>query len=472
MGLTVRFAALVAAAALVVTSVAQGQPEPDSLARVELLQNTLAAVADEVRPSVVAIRADRRVGMYDPGADNTAPPDDQISRQFPESVIPAVGSGIVISADGLILTNEHVIHNADPESIEVLIAGERYAVRGITSDPRSDLAVLRIDARSLKPLRLGDLSTVRQGHFAIVMGNPFGSASDNHGTPALSFGVISALGQDLTHKLDPGRYYGNLIQTDARINPGNSGGPLLNIKGEVIGLNTAISTRSGGNEGVGYAIAIDERTKEIITQLSRGEEVEYGYLGVRLAPPKTGDLQPPEGASPGGALIMDVEFGTSAAAAGLQAGDLVVKFAGRPVDSVDQLIRLVGAARVGVKVTMTVCRNQRRLNLTVVPARREGLPRGVNIEVPLSWRGMQLASPTPEIRKAYHLPDVVRGVVVTRLEPGGPADRAGLEPGQVIRQVNQVPVKGLRRLRQIAPDLAGPVKIILDADPPIELTLP
>ncbi len=474
MGACARFSDLLAAAAVLITApLAGAQPDPGDLARIEVLQNTLAAVAEEVRPSVVAIRADRHLEPADcPGAD-PVPPDDEVHRRLLERTFPAVGSGVITHADGLILTNEHVIHDAEPDAIEcVLTGGERYTVQGITTDPRSDLAVLRIDARGLKPVRLGDVSTVRQGHFAIVMGNPFGSASDGQGKPAMSFGVISALGQDLTRKLDPHRYYGNLLQTDARINPGNSGGPLLNIRGEVIGLITAISSRSGGSEGVGYAIAIDKRTRQIIAQLARGETVEYGYLGVGLKDATLEDRKRAGRADQGGAVIDTVQSGMPATDAHLQPGDVVVAFDGESVQSADQLARLVGAARIDITVNMMIWRGGKRLTVAVAPTRRQDAIKGVNIEMPLSWRGMTLENPTSKVRARFELPEATAGVVVTHVEAGGAAEQAGLRPGQVIRQIGGEPVKGVRRLREIAPDLTGPLTIIVDADPPAEMTLP
>ena len=263
-----------------------------SFQQIETLQNTLAAIAEEVSPSVVAIRATRTVnvedGRGDPFPDSDAPsetaPDGSRPARGEPLKYPAVGTGIVIREDGVILTNEHVVLNSEPAEIVVTLAdGETYRAREVMSDPRRDLAIIRIDAKGLKPARLGDLSTVRQGHFAIVMGNPLGSASDGKGKPAMSFGIVSALDRQITQQLDPmaRKNYGNLIQTDAKVNPGNSGGPLLNIKGEVIGVTTAIATRSGASQGVGYAIPISARTKEVIAELIRGEEVEYGFLGVR-----------------------------------------------------------------------------------------------------------------------------------------------------------------------------------------------
>lgn len=287
--------------------------------------------------------------------------------------MPTIGTGMIVDANGLILTNEHVVHGAKPDQITCVLAnGDRYMAQSVQFDLRSDLAIVRIDARNLPVLKLGDARTVRQGHFAIVLGNPFGLAWDSQGKPAMSFGIISALGRPLTRQLDPGgeRYYGNLIQTDARINPGNSGGPLLNIRGEVIGVTTAISTRSGSSEGVGYAIPMTEGVRAIVERLKSGQEVEYGFLGVRLDWPTPEARKVSGGPSSGGALITEVESGTPAEQSKLSPGDLVVQFDGAEVEDADQLIRLVGAAQVGVPVDVTYYRGGAKRTVQVVPARR------------------------------------------------------------------------------------------------------
>ncbi len=437
---------------------ALAEPDLGDLAQVETLQKTLADVADEVRPSVVAIRADRRVATLLDESEEKKLPDDEVHRRLREHVIPAVGSGVVISPDGLILTNEHVIQNAEPDHIEcVLSDGSTYTVQAIASDPRSDLAVIRIDARDLKSARLGDVEAVKQGHFAIVMGNPFGSAFDSHGDPAMSFGIVSALGRELSQQLDPhgDRYYGNLIQTDARINPGNSGGPLLNIRGEVIGINTAISTRSGSSEGVGYAIPISWRTRQIIERLSQGEPVEYGFLGVGLEAPSPRDRTIAGAPSDGGARIKDVFFGTPAAEAELESGDIIVEFNGEPVGDVDHLIRLVGAAQVGVKVDATLYRNKKRLTVGIVPDLRP--VKGV--EVSFVWRGLRLGNITPETRSEFDLSSTAEGVVVLQVQSDSPAAKAGFEPGQVVRKLGDLEVRNIRLLHEVRPQLEGPIKV-------------
>jgi serine protease Do len=322
------------------------------------------------------------------------------------------------------------------------------------------------------------LSNVRQGHFVVALGNPYGTATENNGRPAMSFGVISGLGMELTRQLDPlgERYYGNLIQTDARIHPGNSGGPLLNLKGELIGINTAISTSSGSSEGIGYAISIDKRTRDIIARLSRGEKIEYGYLGVDLDVPSVADRSAAGAPRSGGALVRDIRPGTPAAAAKLQAGDVIVEFDGQHVHDRDHLVRLVGASRVDVEVVVLVYRAKKQIRLQARPERR---PTELRVAVSVSpppesflWRGMKLTDLSPSNRRSHNIADDIQGVIVTQVFTDGPADKAGIRPGEVLRKIGDVEIKGLRRLKEITPSLSGPLKIVMLSDNDQAVTLP
>lgn len=453
----------------------EAQPAPADLAQVETLERTLVAVAEMIRPSVVAIRANRPMDGSDTQEAPELPPSSGVRqgssrRGRPEDRrYPSVGSGVILSSEGQVLTTEHVVAGAQPDDITcILSGGESYRVQEVYADPRSDLAVLTIDAKGLKPVVLGDLATVKQGQFAVVMGNPFGSALESRGRPVMSFGVVSALGRGLNQQIDPlmtQRYYGNLIQTDARINPGNSGGPLLNLKAEVIGINVAISSRSGGSEGVGYAIPMSARTKEIIAALGRGEEVEYGFLGVGLR--SATDEESRGNAGSTGAVVDSIERGTPAAAADLRVGDIIVAVDGHPARDADEAIALVGGARVGVAMQLAFRRGSQRLTARVVPARRK-----VAGPDTFSWRGMRLAYPDWEVCRSHKLPVDVRGAVVTEVEPGGPAERAGLRPSQVISQIAGTTIQGIRYLPRITARLSGPVKIVVVGEPPMEKTLP
>lgn len=446
-------------------------PSLGDLRQVEALQRVLTSVADTVRPSVVAIRTQRR--SNESSAVDAL--DDESRNAARGRLLPAVGSGVVIAADGLILTNHHVVENTDPERITCALAdGRSYPAVSVTSDPRSDLAVVRIAAADLTPIRMGDVGNVRQGHFVVAMGNPYGTASDNAGRSAMSFGVVSALGQELSRQLDPlgESYYGNLIQTDARINPGNSGGPLLNLKGELIGINTAIATHTGGAEGVGYAISIDQRVRDIIVRLARGETIEYGYLGVDLEVPSVADRSAAGAPRSGGALVREVRPGTPAAAARLQAGDVIVEYDGQRVQDRDHLVRLVGASHIDTEVGIVVWRDKRQLRLNVRPDRRPTDLRLAGALGSFWWRGMKLTDLSPANRRAHRIPDDVEGVLITQIDPNGPAPQAGIRPGQVLRQVGDIPIRNLQRLREIAPSLSGPLKLIVLGDKDQDVALP
>lgn len=446
-------------------------PSLGDFAEMERLQATLADVAEEAAPSVVAIRAEKR-GRATTTSD--APDSSPPYRQTPsplrprETRYPVVGSGMILRSDGVILTNEHVVADAAPEDIVCTLSnGDSYTVRAVTSDRRSDLAVLRIDARDLSEARLGDARQLKKGHFAIVMGNPFGIAAE--GKPAMSFGIISELGRPLTRQLSPDdqRYYGNLIETDARINLGNSGGPLLNLRGEVIGITTAVSTRSGGHEGVGYAIPMDQRTRSIVDQLVRGEIVEYGYLGIRLDSPNQTERRRAGSPAGLGALVRQVEDNTPAAKSKLRSGDVIVEFDGSPVQDIDELIRMVGAARVGVPVAVTFYREGIRQTLEVSPARREVTP-GVNYLPPLSWRGLKLADLTPELRDRYAIGADTSGVVITEIDQAV-VDRVDaplrdeIQEGVIVSQINGMAVDSLYQLKRTIAEADGPVKVSLVA---------
>jgi len=448
-------------------------------AELHRLQELLAEVADRVRPSVVAIQSLRPATLV----RRSDAPDRRHAARTPDhaseatSKLVSVGSGVIIDSDGLVLTNEHVIRGAAPGEIFCLLSnGRSCTVRDVASDPRRDLAVLRIDATGLVPARLGDVASVRQGYFVIVLGNPLGTASADHGRPAMSFGVVSALGRDLTWQLDAGaddRYYGNLIQTDAPIHPGNSGGPLLNIEGEVIGISTALSIADGTAHAVGYAIPMSDWTKRIVARLARGQEVAYGFIGVGLRPTTEEDLRfcgEADAAPPalyGGAVVTTVGLGTPAADAHLQEGDVLLEINGRRIEDVDTVIRRIGQAPIGVRLELTVCRRGYRLLVPVIPARRKTPAPNT-----MTWRGMTLADPDWAVCRRFKLPADVQGLVVTEIVPGGPADQAKLRVGQVVSRIGGVPVFSVRRLPWITAGLAGPIRVTTADSPSTEKILP
>jgi len=340
------------------TAVSAQPPTHYDLADLKALEQAFVDLAEKVRPSVVAVRTYR--------TRNTGK-DTLVKIPFSQ------GSGFVIDAGGYVVTNRHVIEGAD--SIMVILEnGLRYDATVVRYDERSDLAVIKVEAADLTPVRFGDVGTVKVNQWAFACGNPFGLANED-GRASVTYGVVSALGRQMTDRLpanDQVHYYGNLIETSAAINPGSSGGPLFNLDGEVIGVVTAIESASGVNEGRGFAIPIEKNTRGILETLKAGKEVRYGFLGVTVD-----DVEPPDSRQVvdtgrfRGAKITRIDPPSSpAGAAGLKANDIVIEFDGIPVEGKDQLVRLVGFTPVGREVTVTYLRRQVKHKATVTIADR------------------------------------------------------------------------------------------------------
>lgn len=338
-------------------------PARYGLADLKALEESFVQLAEQVRPSVVSIRCYelQQLGLTDSSAV-----------KLPISQ----GTGFVIDSEGYIATNRHVIEDADEISI-IFYDGMRYVAEVVEEDIRSDLAVLRIKAKGLTPVRFGNLANVRVNQWSFACGNPFGLAFDNYGNTSVTYGVVSALGREMTRQLvDDTRvhYYGNLIETSATINPGNSGGPLFNLDGEVIGVVTAIETSSGVSEGHGYAIPIDKNTLRILKTLQSGEIVRYGFLGIEVI-----DLEPPiskrvaDSQIPRGARIIQISpIDGPAAKADLKIDDVVIEFNGTPVQNSDHLVRLVQYTPVGADVEIKYLRrNVKRFTRLFLADRNE-----------------------------------------------------------------------------------------------------
>jgi len=405
-----------------------------------------AAVAKRAVPAVVSIRVEKTfdTGMGGRPQQFNDPFDffgDEFLRRFlPERRFEAPrrftqvgqGSGFLISKDGYILTNNHVVGDADKIRVR-LHDGREFDAKRIGSDPKTEVAVIKIEGDSLAYLRKGDSAALEIGEWVIAVGNPFGLGE------SVTVGVVSAKGRA---SLDIGDVdYQDFIQTDAAINPGNSGGPLLNIAGEVVGINTAIYSQNGGYQGIGFAIPFN-LADAIREQLVRTGKVVRGYLGIHIQE-ITRDLAESMGLkSRSGILVADVAQGSPADKAGLRQEDVILKLNGGEVVSVNSFRNDISGARPGTEVTLTIRREDR---VWEVKARTGSLPGSADtaaISSPGEEKDLSevLGLNVAELTRAdadKHGYGINDGVLVSAVEPGGAAALAGIRPGNLISNVNR-----------------------------------
>jgi serine protease Do len=444
---TIRRAALAAApAALVAAALAAhglAAAPPDATAPADsprafaqMLSRAFRDAAATISPSVVNITSITKADV--PEAGESAPIPDELFRRFfgddagqwppfrfqpmPTPELHGEGSGVITRADGYVLTNNHVVDGAT--TVEVTLAdGRSFTATVVGTDPESDLAVIHIDASDLPAARIGDSDALSPGDWVVAVGNPFGL---DHTVTA---GIVSAKG-----RADVGvSTYEDFIQTDAAINPGNSGGPLVNLAGEVVGINTAIRSATGGSDGIGFAIPINLAARVADELVERGR-VDRGWLGVSVQP-LTPELSEAFDHSGGGALVADVVEGTPAAEAGLRSGDIITRAGGKAIDSPRALVNAVGAMRPGESLTVTVDRRGREETLRVTLAERPREMRRAATPLaktaPPKALGLEVQALTPDLAREIGT-SAERGVLVTAVAPGSAAERAGLRAGDVI----------------------------------------
>lgn len=414
-----------------------------------------ADLVERLSPAVVNIATSQRVqGVEDLPRFPPGSPMERFNEGLGESAaqITSLGSGFIISADGVVVTNNHVIEAAD--AIEVILQnGQRFEATVVGRDPATDIAVLRMHARTPLPyVNMGDSDTARVGDVVLAIGNPFGLGG------SLSVGVVSARNRNI----DAGRY-DDFIQTDAAINRGNSGGPLFNTDGEVIGVNTAILTPTGASVGVGFATPTSI-VRPVVDQLVRYGETRRGWLGVRLANLNRAAAERAGYAGESGAVITRITPGGPAAAAGLRAGDIVLKFGGRDIADSRSLTRMVGDAAVGAEIQVEVIREGRRMTvLTTIQRlqedassarasrddggsaapRRDGGPRGGRIF------GVALSELDAGLREEFQIEPNVSGLVVLAVDVGG-VNEGVVRAGDVIEAIGRENVSTLAAARAIA----------------------
>jgi len=400
-----------------------------------------ADLAEQASPAVVNIQTSRTVTQQMPRVPRQweeffGLPFEEFFGQR-ERKIPSLGTGFVISPDGYIVTNNHVVEEVDTIKVAFVDGTEREATI-VGRDPKTDLALIRVEsAEDLVALPLGDSASVRPGDWVVAIGNPFGLEH------TVTAGIVSAKGRNIGQ--GP---YDDFIQTDAAINPGNSGGPLLNLAGEVIGINTAINPRANT---IGFAVPVN-MAKDILPQLRATGHVTRGWLGV-LIQKITPELADSFGLEDDqGALVSRVDPEGPAAAAGIERGDVIVEFDGEEIETMEDLPRIVAATPVGKTVDVVVLRDGKRKTVEVEigeldePALAGAEPEGEE-KGPARF-GIGAQDITPQIAQQLGLEEGEQGVVITRVEPGSPAQEANLRRGDVILEVDRNQVTDVDALRE------------------------
>lgn len=346
------------------------------------------------------------------------------------------GSGFLISKDGYILTNNHVVGDADKITV-TLHGGRKLTAKRIGSDPRSEVALIKIDGDNYPYLELGDSSTIEIGQWVIAVGNPFGL------TETVTIGVISATGR----KIGIADYeYGDLIQTDAAINPGNSGGPLLDLNGKVIGINTAILSNSGGYMGIGFAVPINV-AKAISEQLMQHKKVVRGFLGIQFNPQEMDEKMAQSFGlkEPYGVLIADVLKDSPAEKAGIKPGDIILEVDGKRVEDNIKFRNTIALMKPGTKVTLTVFRDgvEKKIKVEIGVYPEDEIGKTASVSKIINSLGLSVRDLTPALAKrfGYHFDE---GVLIDAVQEGSIAENAGLEAGDLIVSVNRKPVKSAK----------------------------
>ena len=425
--------------ALSATAPAMAQTVPTSFA--DLAEKFSPAVVDITTSSIIAAPADGQP-QVPPGSPFEKFFQDFMDENTPEGEAPAprpperseaLGSGYIISADGYIVTNNHVIEGADDIQIEMFGNGHKtYTAKLIGKDEKTDVALLKIESPEPLPfVSFGDSDKMRVGDWVIAMGNPLGQGF------SVSAGIVSARGRELNGTYD------DFLQTDAAINKGNSGGPLFNMQGEVIGMNTAILSPSGGSIGIGFSMS-SAVVKPVVDQLREFGETRRGWLGVRIQDVTPDMVDAIAGLDTArGALVTDVPEGPSLDA-GILSGDVLLTFNGVEVPDTRELIKMVGGMPVGQQVPVELLRDGEMMTLTVVLGRREdaeaeALPASVEAPEPVQSEmlGLTLSEVTDELKQQFQLGDAVSGLVITAVDPASDAGEKGIVAGDIITEAGQ-----------------------------------
>ena len=425
------------------------------------LRASFAPVIREVSPSVVSIFTTTKPRRVEGGMAPNVPP---FFREFFGEGMPGrpamtprqngLGSGVVITEDGYLLTNNHVVDGADSIRVALNPDGKEYDAKVVGRDPKSDLAVLKVEAQGLTPLRLGDSDQVEVGDVVLAIGNPFNVGQ------SVTMGIVGATGRAVFGR-QSGLEYEDFIQTDAAINPGNSGGALVDSQGRLVGINTAILSRGGGNNGVGFAVPIN-LARKVAEGIVENGRVIRGFLGVNIQ-----DVTPALASEfglkePTGALVAEVNPRSPAEKAGLKSGDVITTFDGHEVKDSRHLKLMVGQTAPDREVGVEVLRDGKSRKMDVVlkelpddkggSGLRRGGPRGSPEDVG-GLQGVVIGDLTPQIRQQLGIPRDVQGAVVNDVDEASVAWESGLRAGDVIREINRRPVRDAEEAIEAAQDL-------------------
>ncbi len=438
----------------------------DVLTRLSEAQSEVAAVAT---PSVVNISTTRMIKTRDEMPLDLF--EDPFFRRFfgdqvPHPNIPkerkeqSLGSGVIVSEDGYIVTNNHVIEKA--QEIKVLLSNKKdYKAKLIGADPKTDLAIIKIDVKGLTALPWGDSNNLKVGEIVFAIGNPFGL------NQTVTMGVISAVGRANVGIAD----YEDFIQTDAAINPGNSGGALINVRGELIGINTAILSRTGGYQGIGFAVP-SSMAKQVMDSLLKFKKVVRGWLGVSIQD-VTSELAEEFGVKDlKGALVSSVMKGSPAEKAGIRQGDVILEYNGKLVEDTGHLRNMVSLAPISSTVKVKLFREKKELVVTVVVAelpkklaeassRENETEESDNEEESSALAGLVVRELTPELARRFGFEENEKGVVVMKIESNSRLFEAGIRPGDIILQINQKNIASLEDYKKIAPKIKAKERLLL-----------
>lgn len=434
-------------------------------------ENAVTEVSDVVGKAVVSISTERtekiggpRIRRYYFGTPQEGPFDDDFIRRFFEDFFgelpereykqQGLGSGVIIDKEGYVLTNEHVISGADKITV-TLPDGREFKAEVKGMDRRSDLAVIKISGHNFPVAALGDSDNLKIGQWVVAIGNPFGFALQNP-EPTVTAGVISALHRSLG-RVSADRDYGDLIQTDAAINPGNSGGPLVNLKGEVVGINVAIFSTTGGYQGIGFAVP-SNLARGIVSRLIEGKKIVYGWLGVTVQNLDEKLAQYFDLPQMKGVLVSQVLADGPAKKAGIKEGDVILKFNNVETINVNSLLKAVGNTEAGKKVKVELMRDKKPISLEVEvgsrPENVEELGAPGPEEESAYWRGLLVQEITSDLVKKYRL-GVQTGVVIVDVKPASEADEAGLMEGEVILEINKINIDTIAVYRNVIKEAKG-----------------